>query len=376
MATLEATFRRPFAEQLEAFRRKLSLPSRRWDDLIRHGHDHGFIVAGATKADLVADLRQAVDSAIENGESLGKFRQRFRETVARRGWTGWTGEGSKAGQAWRTRVIYKTNLDTSYAAGRWQQMTDPELMQDRPYWQYVHNTVENPRIQHRRWDGLVLPAAHPWFNTRYPPNGFGCNCGVRTLSRRDLARLGKSGPDTPPDDGTWEHVHPETGEVTEVPNGVQYGFDYAPGQAAAHEAAMAARLNRLPGVEAPVARRHVQELVAAPLFQRFVQGDMDGDYPVGVTPGELREALGAESPLVLLAQESLRAKRERQSEIDVADYRRVQQLLDEGEITPRPGDPGRLITLVVAGVAYRAEIGIREGQAYLISLTRDDEDPS
>jgi hypothetical protein len=61
------------------------------------------------EADLLADLAAAIDSAISTGASLGEFRKAFRQIVADRGWHGWTGEGSAAGQAWRTRIIYTTN---------------------------------------------------------------------------------------------------------------------------------------------------------------------------------------------------------------------------------------------------------------------------
>ena len=60
-------------------------------------------------------------------------------------WIGWTGEGSPAGRAWRTGVIYTTYVAASYAAGRYQQLTDPELLAERPYWRYVHNdSVTHP----------------------------------------------------------------------------------------------------------------------------------------------------------------------------------------------------------------------------------------
>lgn len=38
------------------------------------------------------------------------------------------GENSPAGVAWRTKVIYQTNMTTSYAAGRYQELTDPEFL--------------------------------------------------------------------------------------------------------------------------------------------------------------------------------------------------------------------------------------------------------
>jgi len=88
-----------FAEQLAFFRHKLNLPTQRWDDLLGAAHDRAFVVAGAMQADLLADLRGAVDQAIAGGTTLEQFRKDFKQIVAKRGWTGWTGEGTKAGVA-------------------------------------------------------------------------------------------------------------------------------------------------------------------------------------------------------------------------------------------------------------------------------------
>ena len=89
-------------------------------------------------------------------------------------WTGWTGEGTKAGEAWRTRVIYQTNLMTSYAAGRRAQLLDPDLVKRRPFWRYVHNdSVTHPRPHHKSWGDmrLTLRHDHPFWETHFPPNG-------------------------------------------------------------------------------------------------------------------------------------------------------------------------------------------------------------
>lgn len=187
------------------FLRKINVPSQRWDDLWQAEHANAFTVAGAMREDLLADLRAAVDAAINDGESYEQFRARFDEIVARNGWTGWTGEGSEAGVAWRTRVIYTTNLRTSHAAGRYAQMSDPETLQHMPYWMYRHNTVTvHARAAHARLDGLVLLASDPWWDTHYPPNDWGCACDVLPLSERQLKRLGKSGPDKAPGAGPWD----------------------------------------------------------------------------------------------------------------------------------------------------------------------------
>ncbi|WP_438454691.1 phage head morphogenesis protein [Vreelandella venusta] len=352
---ISAQFNRPFPEQVSFFRNKLNLPTTRSGQITRDQNDAAFVVAGATKADLLADLRGAVDDAISNGQSLGEFRKQFEEIVAKRGWTGWTGEGSKAGRAWRTRLIYKTNLDTSYAAGRWAQMTDLDVVRLRPYWRYVHNTVENPRVQHKRWHNLVLRADDPWWQTHFAPNGFGCNCGVETLNERGLKRLGKEGPDSAPNDGTYEHVDNTTGEVVTVPNGLQPGWDYAPGQTAT-ERAIAARLNRLDSVDATIARQHVAGLVEAPLFNRFWNGEVQGEYPIAVVPPLERQVLGTESPVVLLSQESLATHKISHPEVGLEDYRRIQQILDEGEVYQREGEPGRMVYLSLGERLYRAAL--------------------
>ncbi|MBC3878051.1 hypothetical protein H8K38_09535 [Undibacterium sp. FT79W] len=156
-----------FAEQLAFFKRKLNLPTEAWNDIMRQAHDKAFMVAGAQSADLLVDLRGAITKAIESGTGIEAFRKDFKQIVAKHGWTGWTGwtgEESAARTAWRTKVIYQTNMSTSYAAGRWQQLNDPELLKAMPYWQYKHSdSVVYPRPLHQSWDGLTLPPDHSFW---------------------------------------------------------------------------------------------------------------------------------------------------------------------------------------------------------------------
>lgn len=177
-----------FAEQIAFFQAKLNLPTARWDDLLRAAHDRAFVVAGAMQADLLADLREAVRKGIEDGATLEQFRKDFARIVEKNGWTGWTGEGTAGGEAWRTKVIYETNLRSSYAAGRYQQMQ--AIKERRPYWRYRHNdSVINPRPEHLALDGKIVHADDPFWQTHFPPNGWGCFPGSTQV--RSDARLGQ-----------------------------------------------------------------------------------------------------------------------------------------------------------------------------------------
>lgn len=159
-----------------------------------------------------------------------RVRQDFKNIVAERGWTGWTGEETKAGRAWRTRVIYDTNLFTSYSAGRYQQMK--AVAAARPWWRYRHSDASVvPRPEHVAWDGTILRHDDPWWAVHTPPSGFGCRCFVETLSEREMKKYGLA--ETPADEipfnGTVTGVDPKTGQPFQRPDGVDRGWDYAPG---------------------------------------------------------------------------------------------------------------------------------------------------
>jgi hypothetical protein len=207
----------PFQQQIDFFNQKLALPSNHYDDILKSAHDKAFIVAGAAKADLINDFHGAVKQAINDGKTLEWFRSEFDSIVKKHGWD------YNGNRDWRTRVIYQTNLSTSYAAGRWQQLNDPDLLKVRPYWKYIHNdAVAHPRALHQSWNGTVLRHDDPWWSTHFCPNGWGCRCRIMAVSAKDY----KGHP--APDDGTYNFTD-RNGVTHTLPNGVDYGFDYAMG---------------------------------------------------------------------------------------------------------------------------------------------------
>jgi len=219
---------RPFPEQIAFFRRKLGnlVPTQRWDDILAAQHDNAFMVAGAAKADLLTDLAAAVDKAIAEGRGIEDFRKDFRAIVKRNGWTGWTGEGSVRGEAWRVKTILRTNAYTSYAAGRYAQLKARGF----PLWVYRHGGSAEPREQHLvEWNGLVLPPDHPFWQKAYPPSDWGCSCYVvGARSEAGAKRLGGD-PKKALRSG-WDRPDPKTG----APEGIGRGWDYAPGASVVH----------------------------------------------------------------------------------------------------------------------------------------------
>lgn len=215
--SMAGVFKQPFAEQVAFFRNKMGnlIPTAKWTDIQKSGHDTGFMVAGAAKADLLADFAVAVERSISEGKSLGAFQKDFDHIVQKHGWV------HTGGRDWRSRVIYQTNISTAYAAGREAQIEAGEFA----YKMYQHSdSVARPRPYHLSWDGLVLPVDDPFWQSHTAPNGWGCKC--RIIGIRDKAaskRLGGRWGDKPPDG--WDKIDPKTGEQV----GIDKGWGYRPG---------------------------------------------------------------------------------------------------------------------------------------------------
>ncbi|MCH4295581.1 F protein [Shewanella sp. 3B26] len=210
----------PFAEAIAVFRQKLNMPTESWRDVWGEAHNRAFMVAGAMGESLLNDLRGAVDDAIARGVSLGEFQKQFAAIAARHGWD-YTGP-----EPWRARVIYDTNMRQSYNAGREAQMEATKGR--RPYGIYVHGDSLNPREQHLKWHYLVLPLDDPWWQTHSPSNGYGCKCKKYSLSAAELQRRGLTVSSSPAIEYR-DYLDKATGEIRQIPRGIDPGFEYRPG---------------------------------------------------------------------------------------------------------------------------------------------------
>ena len=217
----------PFKEAIDFLAGKVNLPTRRWDDLQEAGHVRGFAVAGVTRDDMLADFRAAIEKARRDGTGFNEFRKDFDAIVERTGWQYFShGKTEEERRSWRAQIIYTTNMRTSYMAGRWSQLTDPDILRYRPYLQYIHSGALHPRKLHLSWNNRVWLATDPVWKVIYPPNGWGCGCDVEALSDRELRAMGKTGPDEPLDLQSYQDTDPRTGQPETRYPGIDRGWAY------------------------------------------------------------------------------------------------------------------------------------------------------
>lgn len=215
-----------FQEAISFYRQKILIPTESWRDLQGLIHSKAFTVAGATEVQLLLDLYKDVEKAISDGETLSQFRKRFDTTVNKHGWS-YNGR-----RGWRSQVIYQNNKNTARAAGRWKQQE--RLAHKRPYLLYLTAGDSRVREDHARWNYILLPVEHPFWNTHYPPNDWNFRCKVVSVNERDIKRMGIKHTDP---DSLGDHLTPlktvdkETGEeLSKLPD-IDLGWDYNPGKA-------------------------------------------------------------------------------------------------------------------------------------------------
>ncbi|HSW38572.1 MAG TPA: phage minor head protein [Acidobacteriota bacterium] len=329
----------PFEEAKTFFQNKLNIPTAKWDDLWKDQHAKGFMSAGAYKADLLADLRSAVDRVHSEGMTLPNFRREFGGIVSRRGWSH---EGSRK---WRSELIYNTNIRQSYNAGRWAQATDPEILEVMPYIRYRHGDSRVPRPQHLAWDGVTLPPDHPWWKTHGPKNGWGCTCYVENATREEFDKAQAAGKGTAPP----SPIDPKTGE----PVGIDKGWGYNVGEAAKDEG-YRVLLDKFEALPYDIGHKWMNDYLKSPTFERFFEGKIKGDFPVAVLSPEDRNALGSKTHTVWLSSESMLKNRENHPDIALKEYGLLPEIIADGEAY-RQGNE-RMIYLKQGDKYYRAAL--------------------
>jgi SPP1 gp7 family putative phage head morphogenesis protein len=172
----------PFDEAIDYFRQKTSVSPERFRLLSAEARKKAFTIAGSANRQVRDSIKDLLDRALSEGLTLKDFQEDAADVL--------DAAGLAPQKPWDWETVYRTNMQTSYQAGRWQQMTDPDVVAVRPYLRYVSALLPTTRASHREKHGLIYPADDPFWNIWYPPNGFNCYCTVQSVSESLLKRRG------------------------------------------------------------------------------------------------------------------------------------------------------------------------------------------
>lgn len=157
-------------------------------------HAKAFTVAKAMSADVLATIHASVTKAIKDGQTFEAFKKNLQPQLEAAGWwgrksvssPGGTVEDVQLGSASRLETIYRTNLQSAYMRGRWEQQKQAAGL--RPYMQYLATIDEVTTPVCRDIDRKVVRIDDP--GVRIPPFHFNCRTRTRTLSQRQVESMG------------------------------------------------------------------------------------------------------------------------------------------------------------------------------------------
>ncbi|HOV13639.1 MAG TPA: phage minor head protein [Spirochaetota bacterium] len=177
-------------DALDFLKLKKIVPSENWDDLKHGEHSHAFTVAHSLTADILNDIFEAMNNALEKGQSFKDFKKNIKPILKEKGWYGGRDNISKEQKNsylnWRLKIIYKTNMTTSYQSGRYRKMQ--RLTNVRPYWVYSAVMDQRTRKEHMLLNNKCFRYDDPFWDSHYPPNGWGCRCTVYSVTENTANR--------------------------------------------------------------------------------------------------------------------------------------------------------------------------------------------
>lgn len=325
---------------------KTDRPAFSWLDVWAEEHAYAFTVAKAVDAELLGVFRRTIAAAIADSRTFDNWREEIAGELKRLGWFGARRVADPAGadsdalvdfsSRRRLSTIFHANMRAARAAGQWERIQ--RTKRGLPYLLYVRTAAAEPRAEHLGWVGIILPVDHPFWATHFPPNGWGCQCSVRQITRAEAAKLLGREPedggivyrDEPPDDGPPRQFrNRRTGEITEVPAGIDPGWHTNPGLARARTLIdnLSAKLDAVPGKDggAEDAARIVAELWADPFLAITPKLPKKTWLPAGVSR-RLAAALEAKSPIVAIDSEAVAARLARH-QMTIEDFSALPQIL-------------------------------------------------
>ncbi len=321
-------------------------PTVRWSEMMHEQHAVAFTVAKIAKLDLLRSVQASLDSVIREGGTFEGWKASILPELRKTGWWGRVQNKALTGtdepiivNERRLRTIFDTNTRMSLAAGHWQRIQRQK--KQFPYLRYLPSTSEHKRPLHKEWYGVILPVDHPWWQTHFPPNGWGCKCHFEQVTEARMRRMGwKVTPDDQIPDGPPRLFTPAGGETISVPADIDPGFSYNPGTALLRAVTDKTTRSLVQATEegiAPAARQTLREIVDDVAFDQFLALP-DGSFPIALLDQAEKTRIGAQSSVITL-EPGIYAKQLRSHpELTIDDYRLLPDIVRDAAVIIEQGD--------------------------------------
>ncbi len=180
----------PPKKAIEHFKGLNIMPRKAFDKLSDTLKRRSFTVAYLHHDYELSLMHDMLTKAMEDGTSRAAFVRQAKERF-----------GDVELARHHLETVHSTNILGAYQHGRWETMSTPEMMEERPFWEYHTAGDKRVRPTHAEMHGKVYAADDPVWTTWYPPNGYRCRCTILPLTKLERRRVQKKPPTVEPDKG-------------------------------------------------------------------------------------------------------------------------------------------------------------------------------
>ncbi len=183
-----------FEEAIRAFRQRIPLTDEEYDSLLEVEQEYAFTISNVAQADIVEFVYDKLDAAIAGGGSI----EEFKADVLGKLEEAWgTPDGG------RVDTIFRTNINKSFNAGKFEVYTSPAIKEARPYFRFEDIDDDREDEECAAAHDTILPQDDPFWNDFWPPIHPNCRCTVTALAEDEVDEgdLSDEAPDAEAADG-------------------------------------------------------------------------------------------------------------------------------------------------------------------------------
>ena len=370
-APLKIKFNTPFQQAVEAANQRGVMLPADYYALPAAMRSRAFTVSYLAKLDQVQAIFTSLQKAQVSGISLQQWQKeidykQFGVTKA------------------HAETVFRNAMQTHYAIGHWEsfQRTKKAL----PYLRYSAINDSRTSVCCRALSGIIRRVDDPFWTTHTPPNHHNCRSTLQALTESQAQKRSPAGVGL--NQVESDLMNPQTGwdynpaashdamlkglvkeKIAKLPQASNWFKKTLSEQVAkkmaelspmvessVFEKQMIDKVAMLEALDYEKALTQVKQGLEGTAFAEFYHGEFKGNYPVGVLSKSDQALLNAKTKTVLLSRESLDDHKEKHPEIGLEDYRKITEIVKNGEIYN--SKKKRFVLLHIDGYTYRAAMKV------------------
>lgn len=170
-----------FEQAIRQFRKLAPIAPDDYAKLDDQATEYAFTVGGVVQADMVEQVWDALDAAIEHGEDFGQFQDRIADEL----YDAWGGEDPA-----RLETVFRTNVNQAYNDGREEMFSKDAVAEARPYWRYELVDDSDLCDECGECEDVCLPADDSWWDDHRPILHPNCRCSFTAMTKQEAIEEG------------------------------------------------------------------------------------------------------------------------------------------------------------------------------------------